>query len=106
MADKSLTQSQIVDQLATSNALTKVQVRAFLESQSALAYKHAKNGFTIPGLGKLVLVNRKARMGRNPATGEAIKIPAKKVVKFRVAKAAKEAIGGAGPKKAAKKGKK
>ena len=73
----------------------------------AAAYKEAKKGFTLPGLGKLVLVNRKARMGRNPATGEAIKIPAKKVVKFRVAKAAKEAIGGAAPKKAAaKKGKK
>ena len=103
MAEKSLTQSQIVDQLATANGLTKVQVRSFLESQSALAYKQAKNGFTIPGLGKLVLVNRKARMGRNPATGEAIKIPAKRVVKFRVAKAAKEAIGGASPKKATKK---
>jgi DNA-binding protein HU-beta len=59
---------------------------------AALAYKEAKNSFTLPGLGKLVLVNRKARMGRNPQTGEAIKIPAKKVVKFRVAKAAKEAI--------------
>ena len=103
MAEKSLTQSQIVDQLATANGLTKVQVRSFFESQSALAYKQAKNGFTIPGLGKLVLVNRKARMGRNPATGEAIKIPAKRVVKFRVAKAAKEAIGGTSPKKAAKK---
>jgi DNA-binding protein HU-beta len=105
MAEKSLTQSQIVDQLANSTGLTKVQVRSFFESQSTLAYKQAKNGFTIPGLGKLVLVNRKARMGRNPATGEAIKIPAKKVVKFRVAKAAKEAIAGSAPKKA-KKGKK
>lgn len=92
MAEKSLTQSQIVDQLANSTGLTKVQVRSFFESQSTLAYKQAKNGFTLPGLGKLVLVNRKARMGRNPATGEAIKIPAKKVVKFRVAKAAKDAI--------------
>jgi DNA-binding protein HU-beta len=106
MAEKSLTQSQIVDNLATANGLTKVQVRSFFESQAALAYKHAKNGFTLPGLGKIVLVNRKARMGRNPATGEAIKIPAKKVVKFRVAKAAKEAIGGAAPKKAAAKKKK
>ena len=103
MAEKSLTQSQTVDLLATSNGLTKVQVRSFLESQAALAYKNAKNGFTLPGLGKLVLVNRKARMGRNPATGEAIKIPAKRVVKFRVAKAAKEAITGPAPKKAAKK---
>ena len=57
-----------------------------------LAYKNAKNTFTIPGLGKLVLVNRKARIGRNPATGESIKIAAKRVVKFRVAKAAKDAI--------------
>jgi DNA-binding protein HU-beta len=63
-----------------------------LEILVALAYKEARNGFTLPGLGKLVLVNRKARMGRNPQTGEAIKIPAKKVVKFRIAKAAKDAI--------------
>jgi len=57
-----------------------------------LAYKNAKSGFTVPGLGKLVLVDRKARMGRNPATGETIKIAAKKVVKFRIAKACKDAI--------------
>lgn len=107
MAEKSLTQSQIIDSLATSTGMSKVQVRGFFESQAALAYKNAKNGFTLPGLGKIVLVNRKARMGRNPATGEAIKIPAKRVVKFRVAKAAKEAIGGAAPaKKAAAKKKK
>ena len=56
---------------------------------------NAKHTFTPPGLGKLVLVNRKARMGRNPATGETIKIAAKRVVKFRVAKAAKDAILGA-----------
>jgi DNA-binding protein HU-beta len=92
MAEKSLTQSQIVDQLAQANGLTKVQVRSFLESQAALAYKQAKNGFTLPGLGKLVLVNRKARMGRNPATGEAIKIPAKTVVKARIAKQLKDAV--------------
>ncbi len=63
-----------------------------LEDIASIAYKEAKNSFTLPGLGKLVLVQRKARMGRNPATGESIKIPAKKVVKFRVAKAAKDAI--------------
>ena len=63
-----------------------------IETLVELAYKNAKNSFTIPGLGKLVMVNRKARMGRNPATGEQIKIPAKRVVKFRVAKAAKDAI--------------
>ncbi len=106
MADKALTQSQIVDALSKVTGFTKVQVRGFFTAQAELAYKSAKNGFTVPGLGKLVLVNRKARIGRNPATGEQIKIPAKKVVKFRVAKAAKEAIGGAAPKKAAKKGKK
>jgi DNA-binding protein HU-beta len=63
-----------------------------LDFIAEVAYKEAKNTFTLPGLGKLVLVQRKARMGRNPATGEAIKIKAKKVVKFRVAKAAKDAI--------------
>ena len=66
-----------------------------MEALSALAYKNAKNGFTVPGLGKLVLVQRKARQGRNPATGAVIQIKAKKVVKFRVAKAAKDAILGA-----------
>ena len=63
-----------------------------MEALVALAYKNAKNSFTIPGLGKIVLLDRKARMGRNPATGETIKIAAKRVVKFRVAKAAKDAI--------------
>ncbi len=102
MAEKSLTQGQIIDSLAKSNSFTKVQVKSFLESLASLAYKNAKNGFTLPGLGKLVLVQRKARMGRNPATGETIKIPAKKVVKFRVAKAAKEAISPAPAKASAK----
>ncbi len=75
--------------------MTKKQATQTLEVLAELAYKNAKNTFTLPGLGKLVLVNRKARLGRNPATGETIKIPAKKVVKFRVAKAAKDAILGA-----------
>ena len=89
---KALTKSQIAAELATKNNLTKKQTDEVLESLVQLAYKNAKNSFTIPGLGKLVLVNRAARMGRNPATGEAIKIKAKRVVKFRVAKAAKDAI--------------
>ena len=89
---KALTKSQITAALAEQNDLTKKQAAQFLESLSELAYKNAKNGFTLPGLGKLVLVRRKARMGRNPATGETIKIAAKRVVKFRVAKAAKDAI--------------
>jgi len=92
---KALTKSQIVAELATKNNLTKKQAVEVLESLVQLAYKNAKNSFTIPGLGKLVLVNRAARMGRNPATGEAIKIKARRVVKFRVAKAAKDAILGA-----------
>ena len=89
---KALTKSQIAAELATKNNLTKKQAVEILESLVQLAYKNAKNSFTLPGLGKLVLVNRKARMGRNPATGATIKIPAKKVVKFRIAKAAKDAI--------------
>jgi len=72
--------------------LLPVQAVQILEHIASMAYKNAKNTFTLPGIGKLVLVNRKARIGRNPATGEQINIPAKRVVKFRVAKAAKDAI--------------
>ena len=90
-----LTKSQTAAKLADSTGLTKKQVNVFFDELSKLAYKEAKNSFTIPGLGKIVLVHRKARLGRNPATGEQIKIAAKKVVKFRVAKAAKDAILGA-----------
>lgn len=89
---KALTKSQVIDQVSKKVELAKKQVVNVLENLVALAYKEAKNTFTLPGLGKLVLVNRKARMGRNPQTGEAIKIPAKRVVKFRIAKAAKDAI--------------
>jgi DNA-binding protein HU-beta len=92
---KALTKSQVAAEVAEANSITKRQATEVLQSIADLAYKNAKNSFTLPGLGKLVLVNRKARMGRNPATGEAIKIPAKRVVKFRVAKAAKDAILGA-----------
>ena len=87
-----LSKSQIVASLAETVGLTKKQAVQTLEALVALAYKNAKNSFTIPGLGKIVLVNRKARMGRNPATGEPIQIKAKRAVKFRVAKAAKDAI--------------
>ena len=89
---KALTKSQIISTLAEKHGLTKKQADEIVAGLVGLAYKHAKDSFTIPGLGKLVLVNRKARMGRNPATGETIKIAAKRVVKFRVAKAAKDAI--------------
>lgn len=90
---KTLTKSALAAELADKAGLTsRKQGVQILDALAELAYKNAKNSFTLPGIGKLVLVNRKARMGRNPKTGEAIKIPAKKVVKFRVAKAAKEAI--------------
>ena len=87
-----LTKSQIAAEIATKNNITKKAAEEVLEFIAQLAYKNAKDTFTLPGLGKLVLVNRKARMGRNPATGETIQIKAKRVVKFRVAKAAKDAI--------------
>ena len=89
---KALTKSQIAAEIATKSNISKKAVTEILEIIAQLAYKHAKNTFTLPGLGKLVLVNRKARVGRNPATGETIQIKAKRVVKFRVAKAAKDAI--------------
>ncbi len=92
---KSLTKSQVIATIAETVGLSKKQTAGVIESIVELAYKNAKNSFTLPGLGKLVLVNRKARLGRNPATGEQIQIPAKRVVKFRVAKAAKDAILGA-----------
>jgi len=88
---KAMTKSQTMTQLAEDTDMTKKDVVAVVEALVQLAYAQAKLGFTIPGLGKLVVVNRKARMGRNPATGEAIKIPAKRVLKFRIAKAAKDA---------------
>ena len=92
---KALTKSQIADEIAKKAGITKKAAGEILEHIADLAYKNAKNTFTLPGLGKLVLVNRKARQGRNPATGETIQIPAKRVVKFRVAKACKDAVLGA-----------
>ena len=92
---KVLSKSQIASAIADKAGISKKQAAEILDHIAELAYKNARNSFTLPGLGKLVLVNRKARMGRNPATGETIKIAAKRVVKFRVAKAAKDAILGA-----------
>jgi len=94
MAGKRLTQSQIVRTLAEKTEVSKKTAQQFLEHLAATAIGEVKkNGlFVLPGIGRLVRSDRKARVGRNPATGEAINIPAKKVVKFRVAKAAKDAI--------------
>ncbi len=88
------TKAQIIVAIAEEAQITKAQAAAALASLTAMAYKGAKaaEGFTIPGIGKLIKVQRKARTGRNPATGEAIKIKAKKTLKFRIAKAAKDAV--------------
>lgn len=92
MAKKALTKSQTLDVLAKKIDVTKKLAGQFMEELAALAYSEAKTGFTLPGIGKLVVVRRKARKGRNPATGETMRIPAKRVLKFRIAKAAKDAI--------------
>jgi len=85
MATQRMTQTQLVRGLAEAGEITNKQSRAILDSLSSMAIAEVrKNGvFVLPGIGRLVRVDRKARLGRNPATGESIKIPAKKVVKFR-----------------------
>ena len=89
-----MTKSQIVAHLAEKVEIPKKTTAAVLVELVTLATKEAKSSgqFVVPGLGKAVKANRKARMGRNPQTGEAIKIPAKTVVKFRLAKAFREAV--------------
>jgi DNA-binding protein HU-beta len=87
-----MTKSQVVGGVAAAAGISKSQAKLALDALVQLAYKGAKDGFMIPGMGKLVKVKRKARMGRNPATGEQISIPAKTVLKFRIAKAAKDAV--------------
>ena len=89
---KAKTKSQIIAEVAEKAEISKKQAKAAVEGLVALAYKGAKDGFMIPGLGKLVKVERAARTGRNPATGATIQIPAKTVLKFRIAKAAKDAM--------------
>lgn len=93
-AKKPMTKAQITAYFAKKFEMTKKDVNAFFGEIADLAARETKkNGaFVMPGIGKLVLQQRKARMGRNPATGEAIKIPAKKVVKARLAKAFKDAV--------------
>ncbi len=89
-----MTKSQLMQELAAKTELTKKQIVGVLEALTAMAYTHVKKDgeFVLPGFGKLVKVQRDARVGRNPLTGATIQIPAKTVVKFRVAKAAKEAV--------------
>ena len=89
---KPMTKSQIIAAVAEKADISKAQAKDALEGLAELAYEGATDGFTIPGIGKLVIVDRTARMGRNPATGETIHIAAKRVLKFRIAKAAKDAV--------------
>lgn len=89
-----MTKSQLMTVLAEKTGLAKKEVVNFVDQLSTLAYKEVKTSgeFVLPGFGKLVKIQRKARTGRNPLTGAEIKIPAKTVVKFKVAKAVKDAI--------------
>ena len=87
-----MTKTQLVSAVADKVGVSKKDAGALIEALVGIAYREAKNGFTLPGLGKLVVVDRKARQGRNPKTGETIQIPAKRALKFRVAKAAKDAV--------------
>jgi|ERR1043165_5751571 DNA-binding protein HU-beta len=91
----SLTKSQIIAAVAEKTGVEKKAVEDILDVLAKLAYENAKDEFTVPGIGKLIVVDRKARTARNPQTGAAIQIPAKKALKFRIAKAAKDAILGA-----------
>ena len=94
MAGKVMTKSQFISLIAEKNGMTKAAAGAVLETIASTAIAETKKGgqFVLPGIGKLVKSHRKARMGRNPQTGASIKIPAKTVVKFRVAKACKDAV--------------
>jgi len=92
---KALTKSALAGAVAEKAGLTRKQASGILAHLAELAYKNAKNTFTLPGIGKLVLANRPARkmiMRFGPNIGKEITVPAKRVVKFRVAKAAKDAI--------------
>ncbi|MFA4817175.1 MAG: HU family DNA-binding protein [Parcubacteria group bacterium] len=89
-----MTKSQIIAALAEKSGMAKKDVVTLMDTLVELAYSEVKKSgeFVVPGFGKMVKVNRKARMGVNPATGAKIQIAAKTVVKFRLAKAAKEAV--------------
>ena len=95
-ATKRMTQTDIINTLAEKSGMKKADAKEFFNALAALATAEVrKNGeFTLPGFGKLVKATRKARDGRNPATGATIKIPAKTTVKFRLGKAMKDSIGG------------
>ena len=89
-----MSKSQLLATMAETTGLSKKDVKEFMEKIVEVAYKEVKTAgeFVLPGFGKLVKINRPARQGRNPATGATIQIPAKVVLKFRVAKAAKDML--------------
>lgn len=89
---KSMTKTQVTMALAEKTGLTKQQVTQFFQELAGMAYDQSEHGFPIPGIGKLVLVDRKGRKGRNPRTGEEIWIPPKRALKFRLSKEAKVAV--------------
>jgi len=90
---KSMTKSQFLSTLSEKTEMSKKEVSNFIDTIVSVVYEQAtKNGVVIPGLGKLVIVERKARIGRNPATGETIKIPKRKALKFKIAKVAKDKL--------------
>jgi len=89
---KPMTKAKIVATLAGKMDMPKRSVEAFLDALADLAYKEARHGFVLPGVGKLVVREQKARVARNPKTGEPIHVPKKRVLKFRIAKAAKDAV--------------
>jgi DNA-binding protein HU-beta len=92
---KTMTKSDIAAHMAEKVGISKKQVQQFFIAQSELAYKQAKNSFTIPGIGKIVLAKSSPRemvMRFGPKAGQTVKVPAKTKVKFRIAKAAKDAI--------------
>ena len=91
---KTMTKSATLAHLAEKTSFSKKQIEGVLDETLALASREAKKSgqFVLPGFGKLVLANRKARIGRNPQTGEPLKIPAKRVCKFRLAKSLKDTV--------------
>jgi len=91
----SLTKSELIAEIAQRAGVERKTAETMLDCLARLAYEHARDEFSVPGIGKLVLVDRKARVARNPKTGEPVQVPAKKALKFRIAKAAKDAILGA-----------
>jgi len=98
---KALSKAQIAALVAEKNGLSKKQAVEILDTIAALAYKHAKDTFTLPGIGKLVLKNRAARIGRNPKTGERVDVPAKRVPFFKPSKELRDSVNPGGVKSVA-----